>query len=45
MKNPATGHKFGKMAEHYANHRNDEHFQEIADTVGVVFGNVIEFPK
>jgi integrase len=41
----ATGHKSGVMAEHYADHANAKHFQEIAAAAGNAFGNFIEFPR
>lgn len=41
----ATGHRSGAMAEHYANHRNEAHFDRVAGAVSEVFGNVIEFRK
>lgn len=41
----ATGHKTQAMAEHYANHAQEEHLKQISEAVQGAFGNVITFEK
>jgi len=39
----ATGHKSADMAEHYANHKQAEHWTAASDAAQQAFGNVIPF--
>jgi integrase len=40
----ATGHKSAAMAEHYADHAQDQHFKGVAAAARDAFGRVLQFP-
>jgi integrase len=41
----ATGHKNSAMAEHYAAHAQDKHFEGVSAAARDAFGNIISFSK